>query len=203
MTAETDSAANTLVAEAGIALREGRDKDAEASFRAALDVSPDFVPANYNLGLMQLERGRAAEGLPHLQRAAKAQPTLDTLTSLGKCFETLGNAEQATRCYRPVLAKTPQNSDLWARYASLKETLGEKADAREAYENALQYNPRHTQAAIKLGWILWRDSPAKAINTLRAAVNAVGENLSDRIKLLSVMVLFEEWIARINKGLPP
>ncbi|MBT4740727.1 MAG: tetratricopeptide repeat protein [Rhodospirillaceae bacterium] len=203
MTAETDFAAEAFVTEGGNALADGRDMDAEASFRAALEVSPHFVPANYQLGMLHLERGRPADGLPHLQRAAKGQPTASTLTSLGNCFEALGNYEQAILCFRPVLEKTPQNSDLWAQYANLKEAIGQKAEATVAYKNALKHNPGNTQAAIKLAWILWREDSASAVQPLQAAIKAVSDDLVERAKLLSVLVLFEEWTARIEQDLPP
>ncbi len=200
--AETDSAAETQVEKGKTALAEGRDQDAEAAFRAALDISPNFIPANYHMGLLKLGCGQAADGLPFLQKAAKAQPSTTTLTALGNCFETLGAYDQAIRCYRPVLDKTPGDSNLWARYANLLQSLGQESDAIEAYNSALTHNPRHARAAIKLGWILWKEIPQEAIRVLKIALDET-DNLTDRVTLLSALVLFEEWSARLSMKLMP
>jgi len=52
----------------------GRLEQAEVLYRAVLDAEPNHAAANYNLGLIALQRGRAQEAVPVLKAALQAAP---------------------------------------------------------------------------------------------------------------------------------
>jgi tetratricopeptide (TPR) repeat protein len=57
-----------------IAVRDGRLADALPSFKAALEASPDFHNARFNLALLHLKEGRTADGVNELKRITQADP---------------------------------------------------------------------------------------------------------------------------------
>ncbi|HEX5041330.1 MAG TPA: tetratricopeptide repeat protein [Candidatus Polarisedimenticolaceae bacterium] len=64
-----------LQAGAGIALHAaGRDQEAEAAYRQALAIWPNYAQIHYNLALLLDERGAAEEAIAHLKEAGRIPP---------------------------------------------------------------------------------------------------------------------------------
>ncbi len=195
-------AAKTLLHTGAEALAEGRTADAENAFQEALRVAPGYAPANHNLGLIRLRRQDPDSALPYLEAAAQAMPSGTTYIALAECYDALGQAERAIKYYKPALHQTDQGSPLWTTYAQLLESVGRKAEAADAYRIALEKDPGNVNAALKLGWIVWRQSSEDAIELLRGSLAHVGDDLTARLKVLGTLILFEEWNARRQDGKP-
>ena len=200
---EQKNQANVCLRDGATALASGRIANAEKAFHAALAVIPGYAPANYNLGLIRLRQGNARDAEPYLSQAAQSMPSIKTYTALAECYEQLGQDRPAITCFQAILKKTPDNAKLWLRLALLLERTGKKKDAEIAYRRSLDIDPTQVSAAIKLGWIVWRKSPSEAILMLEETLSAIGKNLENRIKVLSVLLLFREWQTRIQDDLPP
>jgi len=196
-------AAKSLLRSGAQALAEGRAADAETAFQTALQHAPGFAPANHNLGLIRLRRGDPASALPYLEDAAKAMPSGTTHVALAECYDALGRVEKAIDTYKPALEQSDQDSSVWSSYAQLLEGARRKSEAAEAYRVALEKDPRNIDAALKLGWIIWRETPESAIELLKQTLTAVEQDTTSRIKVQGTLVLFEEWFARIRDGKPP
>src|SRR5881397_3561574 len=64
----------------GIVLLQGKDAvGAEASFREALRLKPDYAEAHYNLGLALLQAGQRAAAIEHLAKAWQLDPRSDEI----------------------------------------------------------------------------------------------------------------------------
>ena len=88
-----------------------RPGSGHASCSAALALSPGHYRANLLLGRILILQGKAAEGLPHLQRAAEAQPSSgEAQAFLADAYQSLGRtaeAEQARARARALRAPAP------------------------------------------------------------------------------------------------
>ncbi len=90
--------------------RAGETHGAEAAYRSALGIDPDFVPALLNLALLLGEAGRDDESTFYHARAL-IQPPFEgkPLRMLALAHCRLGNNEQAADCYRGWLEEEPGN----------------------------------------------------------------------------------------------
>jgi len=89
-------------------LRE--DRQAEASFRRALELSPQYSEAQNNFGLFLCQRGRLDEAVAHFD-AALANPLYATperaLVNAGACALEKGDLQRAERHFIGALRRAP------------------------------------------------------------------------------------------------
>lgn len=87
---------------AGLAHRlRGEYEQAEAAFRGALAIRPDYAMAHESLGALYLIQGRHAEAIPPLERAIDLDATKSvTRSNLAICYAATGRFEEAERQYR-------------------------------------------------------------------------------------------------------
>ncbi|MBB4285548.1 tetratricopeptide repeat-containing sulfotransferase family protein [Roseospira goensis] len=114
MTQPSKQAADAL-RQAVAAHRAGRHAEAERGYRAVLAVAADDPMAHHNLGVLAVQTGRAAAGLPHLQKAVEVSPDTgqywvslaDGLLRSGRVADAARVLEQAlSRGLDPVAART-------------------------------------------------------------------------------------------------
>ncbi len=80
--------------------RTDRMQAAEAAFREALRLQPDYVGPHYRLGLLCESSGRPQEAVRHLRRAHELAPELwEALRPLGRAYSRLGDTERANDCF--------------------------------------------------------------------------------------------------------
>ena len=83
-----------------------------------------------------------ATRLPILQQAAaKAPPSVETLTLLSDTYRDLGRKVDALKALRRAAAMEPSDVDLVLHCADLESEVGETADAIKDYETAHALNP--------------------------------------------------------------
>jgi predicted Zn-dependent protease len=76
--------------------RISRVPEAIVELRAALELAPGHYRANLLLGRILSLQGKPAEGLPHLLRAAEAQPSSSEAQAfLADAYQALGRAGEA------------------------------------------------------------------------------------------------------------
>ncbi len=105
--------ANILVAQralqAGVAQRlAGRIDQAEAAYRVALTLAPDWAPAHYGLGNVLREQGRSAEAEAACRQALCLQPDMSPAAgSLAQMLQTQGRRHEAEVYGRQALLHAP------------------------------------------------------------------------------------------------
>lgn len=83
---------------AAVHLRLKRVPEATTEFDRALELDANHFLANLKYGEMLLFEGKAAEALPKLNRAVKADPkSAEAHASLGRAYEALGQKQNAAR----------------------------------------------------------------------------------------------------------
>ena len=86
---------------------------AEKLWKRALELSPGFFPALFNLGYMHFSTQQFEKALPFLERAAEtSQKDFNSHYLLGTSLQRLGRRDDALRAWRKALAIQPQNQRL-------------------------------------------------------------------------------------------
>ena len=76
----------------------GHERIAEAHYRKAISLQPDFYPALLRLGSLMLRQGKVSEAILALEQAARAQPAApDAYSALAVAYARAGRAEEASR----------------------------------------------------------------------------------------------------------
>jgi tetratricopeptide (TPR) repeat protein len=90
---------------------EDRLEQAMAEFREELTLEPADAPANDQLGAALVEAGRAAEALPALEAAVRAEPRLLHLYHLGRAQLALDRPRDAVATLKRALAAAEAETD--------------------------------------------------------------------------------------------
>ncbi len=136
-------------------IRLGRYHLAAEAFRAALDLNPNYTDAMIGLGTAQFEIGRYEAALPHFQTALRrleplAGPDPSEVPSvrakLAWTLYYLGRYREALSVFEQGIRATPDWHGLHngAGWCYLK--LGQKAQARAAFQRALTLKPDYDDA---------------------------------------------------------
>ncbi len=140
----------------GQELEDRGDLDrAEALFREALDLAPDYPRASLNLGNALAKQGRLEEAVG----AYEAAIALDARHAgahfnLGKALAQLDRRDEAAERLERALALDPSMADAAVMLASVAESRGDLEGARAELERALRIAPGHAGAAVNLGAVL-------------------------------------------------
>ncbi len=184
MTTET---AETLLRRATELQRAGRVQEAIAAYEQLLALRPDLPESWYNLGYLQRWAGRFEEALNSYRRALDlgvSQPE-EVHLNRGVIFaDHLARSDAAEAELKAALALTPRYVPAWLNLGNLHEDRGQRAEARQAYEQALALEPDHALALTRLaGLTAIRGPDDPMIDRLRQAIAHAGANAADRADL--------------------
>ena len=129
--------------EAGLAHHEaGRFAEAEALYRAVLDVEPDHAGSLHLLGLLLLGAGQSDEALARITRAVELDPGAAPFhNSLGTVYRSRGRLGAAARCYRRALQLRPESAAIASNLATVLREMGKPEEAILFYRQALAIEP--------------------------------------------------------------
>ena len=84
---------------------------AEAAYRQALAVDPEFADALNGLGALYVQNGRARDAIVLFERALARDPQLhEARLNLGIALQESGQVQRAAEIYRQILATTPASA---------------------------------------------------------------------------------------------
>lgn len=157
--------------------------------------------AYFNMGDAYVRTGRIAEAaetfetlindFPNSERAAPA------LAELARIQFELGNYEESKRRYSELAEKDSryqQEALIGTGNANLE--LGERAEARQNFENVLTINPDSDASRIGLGKVLFRDD---RIEEARRFFNLVAGNNSTEIGAEAQFLVGETYLSEGNR----
>ncbi len=146
----------------GILLKEmGRKEDAEAEYRDALRINPDYVAAHNNLGTLLGEMGRKEDAEAEYREALRINSNYAAVhINLGVLLGNVGRKEDAEAEYRESLRINPDFAEAHNNLGNLLKEMGRKEDAEAEYRDALRINPDSAEAHGNLG-ILYSETGKK------------------------------------------
>ncbi|WP_395699051.1 tetratricopeptide repeat protein [Aquabacterium sp.] len=102
-----------------------REAEAEAAYREALELQPDFAHALLNMGHVLERRGAHDEALAHWRRVSDSNETLDlrvhAINNQGRLLETLRRYPEAEACLVKSLQWQPNQADVIQHYVHLRQ----------------------------------------------------------------------------------
>lgn len=141
-----------LQAGAGIALHaRGRYLEAEAAYREALAIYPEYAQIHYNLGSLLLRRQANVEAIEHLQRAAALSPqNPGPPKSLAPLLEQAGRLDEALEFYARATDIDPGDLGLRFNHGRALLAAGRPADARTVLAALAHDDPRGIAGGLAL-----------------------------------------------------
>ena len=154
--APPSSSAAAVLAQQGIdAHRRGDIDAAERAYRAALAQDAEQPLALHYLGVVLYQRGRPAEALPSLERAAALVPREPEFhNNLGLALAALDRNEEAVAAYRRSLALKPDHATAWNNLGLALQAMNRLPEATEAFRRALEHAPGFAHAHWNLALAL-------------------------------------------------
>lgn len=129
----------------------GRDDEAEAAYRAALELAPTIAELHGNLaGLLQ--RHDALSGaMTHYREALASKPDWpEAWNNLGVVARALGEEPLAEQALREALRLNPTYVEAHYNLGNALGAAGRKQEACACYETALTLRPTHAEALYNL-----------------------------------------------------
>jgi tetratricopeptide (TPR) repeat protein len=108
-------------------------------FRRELRATPDHYPSLLQMALLETNRGRAAEGLPFAEQAARVAPDVPAARlALGRALLDLGETDRAVRELEKGAALAPESPDLHFALARAYQRAGRTEDAERSRQEFLR-----------------------------------------------------------------
>jgi tetratricopeptide (TPR) repeat protein len=133
----------------------GQLERAEAVYRQLLAAAPQAAELWHEMGLVQMQSGRAEAAVGFLQRAAELEPTSATFHSnLGAVYRMLKRNDDAVGSFRRALACGPPPAELCNNLALVLKDSGQSDDALRWFDEALRIRPDFANAHFNRGNLL-------------------------------------------------
>ncbi|WP_395020920.1 caspase family protein [Dongia sp.] len=142
-----------------------RYEDALQSYRAAVDIDPEYFGAFYMIGRVNLDRGATAEARVALERAVALDPKqADSLFYLGAAQRRLGDFDAALANIERAVKMKPEEPDYAEEVGLLLLSKGKIADAVVEADRAAVFEPDGFMIASMFAYHLGgRDDDALAM----------------------------------------
>jgi len=138
-------------------LEQGRLADAEASFRQASELAPDFGEALTNLAFVLDHRGDQVAAEASYRRALQTGADYFELhMNLGVLLATQRRLAEAESCYIDALRCNPDSSAIWSNLGALYLGLKAEQEAESCLHKALELDPGNARAQFNLGYLCLR-----------------------------------------------
>jgi len=132
--------------------RAGQLAAAEAAYRAVLQLRPQLPNTWYNLARLQRRLGQPESALASYAEALRhdvQQPEEVHLNRAVICADDLRQPEAAEQELLKALRRNPRYGPALLNLGNLHADLGQREQARRAYEKLLAVDPRHWEALAR------------------------------------------------------
>ena len=154
---ENDASSESLFFEGNRQMADGEVALAEACFREAIEVVPDFAEAHANLGLLLDRAGRLVEAEAHYLYATACNPDCgQTYLNLGVLLAGQKRFVEAEAAYRAALNRMPDSPAAWSNLGVLQACRKQEAAAEASYRRAIALDGDYRLARFNFSYLLLR-----------------------------------------------
>jgi Flp pilus assembly protein TadD len=149
--------AEALFFEGNRCLNAGDDARAEACFRLALQIAPDFAEAHANLGLLLERHGVSEIAERCYRRSIELAPNYaETYLNLGALLAGKKRFNEAETAYRQTIALQPDSPAGWSNLGVLYACMQRESEAEQCYRTAMRIDESYAKARFNLSYLLLR-----------------------------------------------
>src|SRR6267143_1881795 len=140
----------------GVALQlEGRQTEAEESYKRALEIDSSYPFAHNNIGVLIWHKGDTKGAINAFRRALQApSPPVEARLNLALGLFRRKHIDLSLEAYRQVLRSAPEHPVAWNGIGLILVELEKYSDARNAFARAIQANPDFAEAHYNLSFTL-------------------------------------------------
>jgi tetratricopeptide (TPR) repeat protein len=140
---------------ANLQSKQGELEKAEANYRAALELKPEFAEALYNYGALLAKRGRVDDAGRNYAAALKLKPEFaDVHLSFGALLAGQQKWNEAIAQFNAALQSDSSNADTHFNLGAAYQAKGELDEAAKQYAEACRLRPDDVEARESLGLLL-------------------------------------------------
>jgi protein O-mannosyl-transferase len=126
-------------------------RDLVALYTATLQKNPGCWMADYNLGIVLSEQGKADQAIAHYQRAIALRPDYaEAHYNLGRLLAEQGQLDEAIGHYKKAAALNPADAEAQNNLGVTLFGIGRADDAIVHYQKALEIRPDYAEASCNL-----------------------------------------------------
>ncbi|MBX3095926.1 MAG: tetratricopeptide repeat protein [Fimbriimonadaceae bacterium] len=130
----------------------GRLDAAQSAYEAVLRSWPDEPNALMGLGIIAVQLGKFAVGLPYLERVTELEPTnADAWVNLTNALRIAERFEDGVATGQQAVLRANENSNAWSNWAACLRAVGRIGDAVTAAERATELDRNNAEAWRNLG----------------------------------------------------
>jgi Flp pilus assembly protein TadD len=149
------TSAEALFIEGNRHMSAGDANEAEACFREAIRLVPDFAEAHANLGLVLDQEGKPAEAEHHYLQSITLNPDLGkTYSNLGTLLANQKRFEEAEAAHRRALELIPDSPAAWSNLGVLQVCRKQEKEAERSYRKAIDLDSDYRLAYFNLSYLL-------------------------------------------------
>lgn len=135
----------------GIAYERLDDGQAQAQFERAIQLTPDFTPAHFNLARILMKKGRDAEAVGEFRRTIQLDPNhVDALNMLGTALGRQQKFAEAASCLEHAVRLSPNHAEVRSNLGAAYAGQGRLQEAVAQFEAALRLDPDDPEARENL-----------------------------------------------------
>jgi tetratricopeptide (TPR) repeat protein len=157
----------------------GRAERAQDSYERALALEPDSVTARFNLARLLRDRGQLSAAIAVLDRAGDATELLALRAEL---YIDDGQIERATALLGAEVVRAPEQPGAWVDLASGWMAAGDRPRAEDCLRIALELDPAHVRAKLRLADLLVRDGRYIEAAQLASSAEMADPALTERLR---------------------
>ena len=133
----------------------GKLELAEASYKRAIALKPNFAEAHNNLGNTLNNLGNLQEAEASFKYAIKLEPNYaEAYNNLGNTLKDLGKLQEAEASFKYAIKLEPNNAEPHSNLGIVLEKHGKFEEAETSNRKAIELNPNSAKAHNNLGVVL-------------------------------------------------
>jgi Tfp pilus assembly protein PilF len=149
--------AEALFFEGNRLMAAGDASAAEACFREAIELAPDFAEAHGNLGLLLDRAGRLDEAEHHYRQSIGLDPDCGQIRlNLGALLAGQKRFDEAEAAYQQAIELMPGSPAAWSNLGVLQACRKQEEAAELSYRTATALDPDYRLAYFNLAYLLLR-----------------------------------------------